>query len=197
MVVLISVLVFIVKVSFAIKASETTSSKMEVESQQGPHFQHSPPSKVSANVAALKPFKQLGFDDQHGASRLSQMDVAVHHAYHKPQDLYKPHSSYGSSSNIGGGHVSSSFQSSSYFSGGGNQQHMYGNSISSNSWPAAVGGGSNVNNNEMSKGDYIHQSRSHPNDILSNVGIELPSEQILGKFFIYPSTFHQQKLQSM
>lgn len=182
-------LVFIVRVSFAINASEWSSSKMEVESQQGPSLKNSPLSKVSVNVAALKPFKQLGFDDQHGANRLSQTDVTVHHAYHKPQDLYKPHSSYGSSSNSGGGHVSSSFQSSSYFSGGGYQQQMYGNSISSNSWPAVVGGGSNVNNNEMSKGDYKHQSQSHPNDILSNVGIQLPSEQILGKLFFYLSIY--------
>ena len=131
----------------------------------------------ATDIESLRAFKQLGFDDQHSAGRLRQTDIAIHHVYHDPnkaQGQYKPYSSsnYGSSSSKG--HVSNSFQSSPYFSGYQGQQQQHDVGDISSVWPNNV-------NNEMSNVDYQHQSQSHPNDILSNMGVELLPEQILGK----------------
>ena len=127
------------------------------------------------SIEALRAFKQLGFDDQHVSGRLRQSDIAVHHVYHDPNQArgkYKPYlsSNYGTSSSRG--HISSSFESSPYLSG---QQVNPGGAVGKSSlWPDSA-------NNEMSNVGYQHQLRSHPNDILSNMGVELSSEQILGK----------------
>ena len=134
-------------------------------------------SVASADIESLRAFKQLGFDDQHSSGRLRQTDIAIHHVYHDPnkaQEQYKPYSSsnYGSSSSKG--HVSNSFHSSPYFSGYQGQQQQHGAGDISSMWPNNV-------NNEMSNVDYQHQSQSHPNDILSNMGVELPPSVILGK----------------
>jgi hypothetical protein len=125
------------------------------------------------NIEALRAFKQLGFDDQHTSGRIRPSDIAVHHVYHDPNQgsgNYKPYlsSKYGSSSD----HASSSFQQSAYLSG---QEKKKNQGMGTSS------GWSNSAMNEMSNNAYLHQVRSHPNDILSNMGVELPSEQILGK----------------
>ena len=117
------------------------------------------------NIEALRAFKQLGFDDQHASGRLKQSDISVHHVYHDPNQSrgkYKPYlsSNYGTSSSRG--HISSSFQSSPYLSGQqGNPDGVVGMSAV---WP-------NSANNELSNIGYTHQSQSHPNDILSNMGV--------------------------
>ena len=133
----------------------------------------------SESIEALRAFKQLGFDDQHTSGRIRQSDIAVHHVYHDPNQgsgNYKPYlsSKYGSSSSTD--HASSSFQQSVYSSGQDKKKNQ-GMGISS--------GWSNSAMNEMSNNPYQHQVRSHPNDILSNMGVELPSEQILGKPHIW------------
>ena len=128
------------------------------------------------NIEALRAFKQLGFDDQHAPGRIRQSDIAVHHVYHDPNlsnNNYQPYSSskYGSSSS----RDSSSFQSSPYLKTHEDKKNKV-IGISS-MWP-------NNGKSEMSNNGYQHQSRSHPNDILSNMGVELPSEQILGKHYL-------------
>ena len=128
------------------------------------------------NIEALRAFKQLGFDEQSASGRMRQSDISVHHVYHDPtqsRGSFKPYGSskYGSSSSRD--HSSSSFQSSSYITGQKEKQNQV-SSISS-MWP------NNVKNDMSNSGYSQHQSRSHPNDILSNMGVELPSEQILGK----------------
>ena len=127
------------------------------------------------NIEALRAFKQLGFDDQHASGRIRQSDIAVHHVYHDPNQgsgNYKPYlsSKYGSPSSMD--HASSSFQQSPYVSGQEKKKHQ-GIGISSG-WP-------NTAMHEISNNAYQHQVRSHPNDILSNMGVQLPPEQILGK----------------
>ena len=129
------------------------------------------------NIEALRAFKQLGFDEQHASGRIRQSDIAVHHVYHDPTQVhgnFKPYlsSRYGSSSSRNQG--SSSFQPSPYLVG--QEQKKNQGAGTSSVW-------SNSAMNEMSNNGY--QSRSHPNDILSNMGVELPSEQILGKSVFY------------
>ena len=164
--------VIIVVVAFGVISGALTTAQKEM-------IKHAPVAQSLSpeNIEALRAFKQLGFDDQHAPGRIRQSDIAVHHVYHDPNlsnNNYKPYSSskYGSSSSRE--HSSSSFQSSPYLKTHEDKKNKV-IGISS-MWP-------NNGKTEMSNNGYQHQSRSHPNDILSNMGVELPSEQILGKHY--------------
>lgn len=128
------------------------------------------------NIEALRAFKQLGFDDQHTSGRMRQSDIAVHHVYHDPNQVngnFKPYlsSKYGSS-DFGS---SSSFQHSPYLTGQDQKKNQ-------------VAGWQNSASNGMMQSGYSSQSRNHPNEILSNMGVQLPAEQILGKLHHFYDT---------
>ena len=130
------------------------------------------------NIEALRAFKQLGFDDQHAPGRIRQSDIAVHHVYHDPNQAngnFKPYlsSKYGS---LSGDHSSSSsYQQSPYLMGQGQKKNQVG-SMLDHKWQ------NSASNGRINSG-YPNQPRSHPNEILSNMGVQLPQEQILGKHF--------------
>ena len=124
------------------------------------------------NIEALRAFKQLGFDDQHTSGRMRQSDIAVHHVYHDPNQVhgnFKPYltSKYGSSDFSS----SSSFQQSPYLQGTDQKKNQV------SAWP-------NSGSNGRIPNAYPGQTRGHPNEILSNMGVELPTEQILGKYSV-------------
>ena len=134
------------------------------------------------NIEALRAFKQLGFDDQHTSGRIRQSDIAVHHVYHDPNQVnsnFKPYlsSKYGTLS--GDLSSSSSFQQSPYLMGQGQKKNQVGGIAPT--WP------NSASNGRINSG-YPTQPRAHPNEILSNMGVQLPAEQILGKHFSAVST---------
>ena len=125
------------------------------------------------NIEALRAFKQLGFDDQHTSGRMRQSDIAVHHVYHDPNQVngnFKPYlsSKYG----ITDFSSSSSFQQSPYLPGLDSKKNQV------SAWP------NSATKSRVPSG-YPAQNHGHPNEILSDMGVELPAEQILGKCFIY------------